>query len=60
MAERHTLTVRVPRPLYDRLRRLAWEQHTSLNALAVAALAAWAVHDRPPADAEAPIAPSSP
>lgn len=34
-----TLTIRLPRALYEQLRREAFERHTSMNAIVVEALA---------------------
>jgi predicted HicB family RNase H-like nuclease len=33
-----TLTIRLPEDLYDKLRKAAFDQHTSMNALIIAAL----------------------
>jgi predicted transcriptional regulator len=33
-----TLTIRLPDDLYDKLRKAAFDQHTSMNALIIAAV----------------------
>jgi predicted transcriptional regulator len=43
-----TLTIRLPDDLYEKLRKAAFDQHTSMNALIIAAVRAQ--HDVPSQD----------
>jgi hypothetical protein len=54
MTDTQAITVRLPKPLYEHVRKTAFEQHTSMNALLAHAII-WRIWNALPAGEPSPV-----
>jgi hypothetical protein len=54
MIDTQAITVRLPKPLYEHVRKMAFEQHTSMNALLAHAII-WRIWNQFPDDEPSPV-----